>query len=98
MSMNRLSGMIQTVLGEIVPDQLGVTLPHEHLVSDGSAWFVEPNEATEKHMARAKVSLETLWWIRYNWFGNLDDLICLDEQEAIDELVHFVRAGGRAGP
>ena len=94
MAINGLSGKIQTVLGEIEPEQLGVTLPHEHLVSDGSAWFVEPDEATEKQMARAKVSLETLWWVRYNWFGNLDDLICLDEQEAIEELAHFVRAGG----
>ena len=24
---------------------------------------------------------------RYNWFGNLDDLMCLDDQEAIDTLI-----------
>ena len=96
MPIAKLSGKIQTVLGVIEPDRLGITLPHEHLVSDGSAWFVEPDEASEKHMARAKVSLETLWWIRYNWFGNLDDLMCLDVQEAIDELIHFVRAGGQS--
>ena len=50
MSIAKLSGKIQTVLGVIEPDQLGITLPHEHLVSDGSAWFVEPGEASEKHI------------------------------------------------
>lgn len=96
MSINHLSGKIQTVLGVIEPDQLGITLPHEHLIVDGSAWFVEPDEAGEKQMARAKVDLDTLWWIRYNWYGNLDDIMCLDEQEATEELIHFSRAGGQS--
>lgn len=79
----------------IHPDEMGITLAHEHIVSDGSAWFVEPAEATEKKMAREPVSLETLWWVRYHWFQNHDDLLMLDEEEAADELLHFQRAGGR---
>ena len=95
MSIPHLVGKIQTVLGLIHPDEMGITLPHEHIVSDGSAWFVEPVEATEKKMARAPVSLETLWWVRYHWFQNHDDLLMLDEEEAVGELLHFQRAGGR---
>jgi len=96
MPIPHLQGKVQTVLGVIDPGDLGITLPHEHIVSDGSAWFVEPEEATEKAMARAKVSQNTLWWIRYHWFQNLDDMLMLDEQEAIEELKHFKWAGGRS--
>ncbi len=95
-SLSDLKGKIQSVLGIMEPDALGLTLAHEHIVSDGSAWLVEAEEATEKHMARCKVSLETLWWIRYHWFQNRDDLLMLDEAEAIEELTHFARAGGRS--
>jgi phosphotriesterase-related protein len=95
MSLPNLSGKIQTVLGLLSPDEMGITLAHEHIISDGAAWFVEPEAATEKAMARAKVSMDTLWWIRYHWFQNMDDMLMLDEQEAIDELFHFKWAGGR---
>jgi phosphotriesterase-related protein len=91
-----LRGKIQTVLGLIEPDELGLTLAHEHLVSDGSAWLMEAQEATEKQMCNARVVLENLWWIRYHWFQNRDDLMLLDEAEAIEEITHFARAGGRS--
>ena len=95
MAASHLSGKIQTVLGLIEPEQMGITLAHEHIVSDGTAWFREPAEATEKKMARAPVSLETLWWIRYHWFQNYDDMLLLDEDEAVEELMHFKWAGGQ---
>jgi phosphotriesterase-related protein len=95
MSIPQLQGKVQTVLGIIDPVEMGITLPHEHLVSDGAAWFVEPQEATEKALARAKVSLETLCWIRYHWFQNLDDMLMLDEREAVEEILHFKWAGGQ---
>ncbi len=96
MTKNPLSGKIQTVTGIIEPQDLGVTLPHEHLISDGSAWYKPPVAATELAMAQAKVSLETLWWVRYHWFQNLDDLMLLDEAETIEEITHFQRAGGHS--
>ena len=94
--MSELSGKIQTVLGTIEPEELGITLPHEHIVCDGSAWFVEPEAAVEKEMSRQPVCLENLWWIRYNWFQNRDDLVTTDEDEAIWELEHFKWAGGQS--
>ncbi len=87
-------GKIQTVLGLIEPSQLGVTLVHEHLMSDGSGWFVEPADAFEKDMAYRPVSPDILWWLTYHRFTNLDDLTCNDEQEAVDEVMHFKLAGG----
>ncbi len=96
MHTSHLYGKIQTVLGLIEPDTLGVTLPHEHLVCDGSAWFVEPAAATEKAMAYQPVSLENLWWIRYHWFQNMDDILLLEEDEAVEEAKRFETSGGQS--
>jgi len=89
-------GKIQTVLGLIEPGELGITLPHEHLMSDGSGWFVEPTDAFEKEMAYHPVSVDILWWLTYHRFTNLDDLIFMDEKEAVDEIMHFKLAGGNS--
>lgn len=96
MGRSELTGKVQTVLGPIAPEDLGITLPHEHLISDGSCWFVEPSEATEKAMAHHPVTLDILWWLRYHLFQNMDDLLLLDEQEAIKEAIHFKLAGGNS--
>lgn len=88
------TGKVQTVLGLIKPEEMGITLPHEHLMSDGSGWFVEPEDSFERQMARRKVSVDILWWLTYHRFTNLDDLTCMDEDEAIEEITHFKRAGG----
>jgi phosphotriesterase-related protein len=96
MSRSELTGKVQTVLGPIAPEDLGITLPHEHLISDGSCWFVEPSEATEKAMVHHPVTLDILWWLRYHLFQNMDDLLLLDEQEAITEAIDFKLAGGNS--
>ena len=96
MSTPKLTGKIQTVLGTIVPERLGITLPHEHIICDGASWFVEPSEATTKAMVHHPVTLDILWWLRYHLFQNLDDMQLLDEQEAIDEILRFKYAGGNS--
>lgn len=96
MSRSELTGKVQTVLGPIAPEDLGITLPHEHLISDGSCWFVEPSETTEKAMVHHPVTLDILWWLRYHLFQNMDDLLLLDEQEAIKEAIRFKLAGGNS--
>jgi predicted metal-dependent phosphotriesterase family hydrolase len=56
----RLTGMVQTVLGPIAPEALGITLTHEPLLSDISCTFREPTDPNEPRMASAPVSLENL--------------------------------------
>lgn len=90
----KLTGKVQTVLGPIEPQELGITLPHEHLLIDGSAYFVEPDGATEQRLAHQAVMLENLWWIRYNQVSNLDNLVLSDEELAIREALLFKQAGG----
>ncbi len=89
-------GKIQTVLRAIDPSELGITLAHEHLMSDGSGWFVEPDDAFDRSMAYKPVSLDILWWLTYHRFSNLDDLISMDEDEAVEEVLHFKNAGGHS--
>jgi phosphotriesterase-related protein len=89
------SGQIQTVLGSIEAEDIGVTLPHEHLLIDFKVMFVEPAAASDKGRAWEPVSLGNLGWVRQNFNANLDNLRLLDEQVARDEILLFKDAGGR---
>jgi phosphotriesterase-related protein len=91
-----IKGKIQTVLGLISPEELGITMAHEHLLCDGSTWFREPEEASEKRMVHQPVSIDILWWLRYHPFQNLDDLQILDVQTAIDEVQIYKAYGGES--
>src|SRR2546427_7391573 len=89
-----LSGQVQTVLGSIGAEEIGVTLPHEHLLIDFEVMFVEPTAPRDKERSREPVSLANLGWVRQNFNANLDNLRLTDEQVAIDEIRLFQRAGG----
>ena len=85
MAKSELKGKIQTVLGTIEPGDLGVTLMHEHLLTDLSVFFNEPEEASAREMAHKPLNLETLHWVRYNFFSNVDNLRLTDESLIIKE-------------
>src|SRR5258705_186973 len=90
-----LAGQVQTVLGAVAPNAIGVTLPHEHLLIDFKVMFAEPAAAGDKGRAWEPVSLANLGWVRQNFNANLDNLLLVDEQVAQDEILLFKRAGGR---
>jgi len=85
---------VQTVLGIIDADSLGVTLPHEHLLIDTSLFFVEPTEATEKRLAHQPLTLENRSWVKFHGSIHLDSLEFLDEKLAIKEALLYKWAGG----
>lgn len=88
-------GKVQTVLGLIDGESLGVTLTHEHLLFDGEGVFTKPKAASEKELAYQKVSISNLSWLRYHPYENLDNVLFFSEQEAIDEAMLYKKAGGR---
>jgi phosphotriesterase-related protein len=90
-----LTGHVQTVLGAIAPETMGITLPHEHLLIDFTVMFAEPAAASDKGRAWEPVSLANLGWVRQNFNANLDNLRLTDEQVARDEILLFKHAGGR---
>jgi phosphotriesterase-related protein len=90
-----LTGKVQTVLGTIAPDQLGVTLTHEHLLLDFRCVFTQPpGGVSQQKMVEAPVTMENLGWIRYHWTSNLENLKLFDEETAIAEAGLYARAGG----
>ncbi len=99
MDIARLKGKIQSVLGPIEPEELGITLPHEHIIGNGTSaggLFVEPREASMRKLAHQPLTLENLSWVRYHTKYNLDTQIFSDEQMAIKEVKLFKENGGNS--
>ena len=94
MPISEFAGKIQTVTGLIDPEKLGITLPHEHLFADFSSGCVILSGASDRALAHKPVSLEILSWLHYHPNENIDNMQLLDEQEAIDEVMLFKKAGG----
>ena len=92
---NALSGKAQTVLGPMTAGDLGITLPHEHLLIDFEVMFRQPAAASDKALAHQPVTLANVGWVRQHFNANLDNLRLLDEQTAQDEITLFQRAGGQ---
>lgn len=94
MGQNNVEGRALTVLGPVDTESLGITLSHEHILTDVTALFTVPEEATGRRMAYEHVSIENLYWIHTHLMGNKDDLLMNNEELAIDEVMRFKRAGG----
>ena len=86
---------VQTVTGPVAPEELGVTMPHEHVFLLNPS-FVEPQEASERFRAHEPVSESNIEWVRQYWTSNVDNLQLYDEQVAIEEVRRYYRAGGDA--
>jgi len=95
MARSAIAGRAQTVRGPIAADEMGVTLPHEHLLLDFTLMFTEPQGERERELARQPVRLDNLGWVRRHFSSNLDNLRLADEEVARDELGLYRQAGGR---
>lgn len=89
-----LAGMIQTVLGPIPGERLGVTSTHEHLLVDLSGLQKVPVEASRRAKFYAPVTMDLLGSINFGGQTNLDNSRLLDIETAIGETTLFRRAGG----
>lgn len=94
MGQNNVEGRALTVFGPVDTESLGITLSHEHILTDVTALFTVPKEATGRRMAYEPVSIENLYWIHTHLMGNKDDLLMNNEELAIDEVMRFKRTGG----
>ena len=87
-------GMAQTVLGPVSPDELGVTMTHEHLLLDMTAARGVPTEASAREFYNKPVSLETLGYIRHYFAQNADNSRLGDVATAVDEATLYKQHGG----
>jgi phosphotriesterase-related protein len=86
--------MLRTVLGDIDPDTMGVTLPHEHVFCDSRVWLQPPVDEVGRRLATAEPALENLWWMRQFPNSNAGVLLLDDLDLAVAELGAFRDAGG----
>jgi phosphotriesterase-related protein len=94
MPAGELAGKVQTVLGVVDPGGLGITSSHEHILSDMSAYLLEPEDPAAKQRVHEPLSLCNLAWARAHRFSNLDNMRLNDQQEAAREVRRFKDAGG----
>jgi phosphotriesterase-related protein len=94
MNPEQLRGKVQTVLGLIEPEDVGITSSHEHILFDMSEQWREPIPASERGLAHGKLSMENLGIVRARYGAILENMRQTDESLAIDEVMHFKLAGG----
>jgi len=91
------TGHVVTVDGALPPDELGLTLPHEHVLIDFSDdEQTTSRSAVERQAAREPVKMENLWYVRRNPMKHQDNRRLQDPDSAASELRRFARAGGDA--
>ncbi len=88
------TGTVVTVNGRIDPEELGVTLPHEHLINDGTYRYEPPDSAYERRLAEEPLSLSNLWWARTNKMKHKGNLRLDSVSEAVEEVAKFRDVGG----
>ena len=88
------AGMVQTVLGTVSPDELGVTITHEHLLVDLAFHREPPSEAFLREIYSRPVTLETVGYLKHYGYPNRDDAQLLDIETAIEEIGLYKQHGG----
>ncbi|MBM3948126.1 MAG: aryldialkylphosphatase [SAR202 cluster bacterium] len=91
-----LSSKVQTVLGPIAPQDLGITMTHEHLLIDLGCYFEPPEGATEREWVHAPLTVKRRGGIWRRGHVNLDQMRLWDERTAVEEVSRYARVGGRA--
>ena len=94
MSEQARSGKAQTVLGLIDPDDLGVTLLHEHLLLDQGCYFAVPDEASEREWIDAPFEMKRLGGLTRRFGHFRANSHILDESTAIQEVSRYKNDGG----
>jgi phosphotriesterase-related protein len=83
-----------TVRGPVDVEELGFTLPHEHLMFTSEMFFAESRDAWTAGLADQPVSLENVGELRRAPMVCRDNLVLNDEEVAVKELAMFREAGG----
>ena len=96
MATTERSGKIQTVLGLIEPDDLGITITHEHALIDLSCYFQMPEEASERWYIDAPLTMDIRGNIGKRWSHNRDVQLLLDEKIQTEEVRKYYLAGGHS--
>jgi phosphotriesterase-related protein len=90
------TGQVMTVLGPIPVEELGVTLTHEHILSDVGCNGPEPEEASRKHLFHRPLTIDILGQVRELPQSNRDNQRLTDIGLMAAEVARFAHWGGRS--
>lgn len=86
---------VMTVQGKISAEEVGITLPHEHLLVDARNWMHSaPRELSLSDLVKKPVSIDNRGEVIYRNFYFEDNLLQTDINVAIDEARKFKESGG----
>lgn len=89
-----IAGKAQTVRGIVSPEELGITLTHEHLLINIARLYKPPAAASELDFWKQPVAMDTLGRLRHHGTPNSDNGILSDVSTAIDEASLYKQYGG----
>ena len=89
--------LVQTVTGPVAVEDLGMTLPHEHLFNDLSEALYPGIRSFSRSLTHAPVTPANAWLLREDPYSSADN--CgfdeSDMETVVAELTPFMNAGGR---
>ncbi len=88
---------VMSVRGPVDTSQLGITLPHEHLVNDATSWAHRTESVgwDPEDFAARPVAPDILWDLKHDPFGNLDNCRLDDIEATVEEVTRYAALGGR---
>ncbi|MBE7040501.1 MAG: hypothetical protein E7400_00880 [Ruminococcaceae bacterium] len=86
--------MIETVLGPIESDKLGVIAPHEHFFIDTTFEAQTPDTEEELELFNSPVNIHNIDVLRRNPFLVRDNMVLEDLDTIVYEVNRFKKAGG----
>jgi phosphotriesterase-related protein len=87
-------GHVMTVLGPVASDQLGITLPHEHVLLDLTCIRQEPVQPGQRALVTASLTLENRGDLFTDPYVSLPNLRLDEPEVAAAEIRRFAAAGG----
>ncbi|MBR61350.1 MAG: aryldialkylphosphatase [Dehalococcoidia bacterium] len=96
MNKKEFKGKINTVLGPILPKNLGATLTHEHLLTSLDCYFQTPDEASQRLLASEKLSFNNIGKMPGKWLHHSESMNLSDISNAIEEVMDWKLEGGGA--
>ena len=94
--LEELRGKVQTVTGPIEPEELGVTLIHEHLYFDLTCYYQEPDDEKGKRLTNEELTLSNLFWVKQNTMSSRPNLRSYDDDIIASEVKIYQDLGGRS--
>lgn len=90
-----MKGYLQTVTGLVRKEDMGLTLPHEHLFNDLSSVVDEPFYPFSPLLAQQKVAPNMQWGLKFDPYCCTDNMVQKDIDDVIFEINNFQSLGGR---